>query len=124
MCNKIYSSTDGTNWKLEGESTTVTNIFNAKVIATDNVAYIIGGEIFEGDNRTLSNKVYRSVDGITWEEITIPTAFEARRNSSGVVLGNAVWIFGGSNTTTSGNYGYPADDTDVKLSDTWQKLIK
>ena len=124
MCNKIYSSTDGENWKLEGESTTFTNIFNAKAIATENVAYIIGGEVFEGENRTLSNKVYRSVDGITWEEITIPTAFEARRNSSGAVLGNAVWIFGGSNTTTSSNYGYPADDTDVKLSDTWQKLIK
>lgn len=123
MCNTIYSSTDGINWKNEGEAS-FKNLIHAKAIATDNVAYIIGGEVYDGENRTLSNKIYRSTDGVNWEEITVPAAFEARRNACGAAFGNAAWIFGGSNTPTTGNYAYPCGDTDTKVNDTWQKLIK
>ncbi|MGN0282374.1 MAG: hypothetical protein ACI4B3_08755 [Prevotella sp.] len=124
MCKKIYSSADGVEWKLEGESTAMPNLYNAKVIATDDVVLMFGGETFDGENRELSNKIFRSTDGVNWEEIAAPAGFDARRNSAGAAMGNAAWLFGGFNTTTAGNYAYPFGDADVKMTDTWVKLIK
>lgn len=124
MCNKIYSSADGVDWKYEGENTFIPNIMHAKVIATDDVVLLFGGETFDGENHALSNKVFRSTDCVNWEEVTAPASFDARRNAAGAALGNAAWIFGGFNTATTGNYAFPFGDADVKMTDTWVKLIK
>ena len=127
MRTGVYSSTDGVNWEKEGELTGAPALYHAKVIAGDNVAFLVGGEYVDADGstRALSNKIYRTTDGVNWEEVTtVPTNYIGVRNAAGVALGNAVWIFGGNKTVTSGYYGYPMGDSDELNCDTWIKLFK
>lgn len=121
----IYSSTDGTNWTKAGEIT-FPSLYHANVVAGENVAYLIGGETLaaDGTTRELSNKIYRSTDGVTWEEVTVPSSFSARRNTVGAVMGNTAFLFGGITSVTSDFYGYPLLGEYELATDTWIKLIK
>ena len=122
----VYSSTDGTTWKKEGELTGMPALYHAKAIVCDNVVYMVGGETVGEDGKTpvVSSKIYRSTDCVNWTEVEVPGTFLARRNAAGVAFGNVAWIFGGINTPTTGNYGAPLGDTDTPLTDSWLKLIK
>ena len=122
----VYSSTDGTSWKKEGELTGMPALYHAKAIVCDNVVYMVGGETVGEDGKTpiVSSKIYRSTDCVNWTEVEVPGTFLARRNAAGVAFGNVAWIFGGINTPTTGNYGAPLGDTDTPLTDSWLKLIK
>jgi len=127
MCTDVYSSADGISWTAEGTANGLPRIYHAKAVAADNVVYLVGGEILNDDNtgRTLSDKIYRSVDGVNWEAVDVPASFAARRNAAAtVMMNNTVWIFGGFNTATSDSYGYPCGVTDTQGTDTWIKLIK
>ncbi len=127
MRTNIYSSADGINWEKAGELTGVPCLYHAKVVAGENVAFLIGGEYLDedGSTRILSNKVYRTTDGVNWEEVTtVPTSYVGARGCVGVALGNAAWIFGGDKTVTTGFYGYPMGDADELSTDTWIKLFK
>lgn len=127
MRTAVYSSTDGINWEKAGELTGAPALYHAKVIAGEKVAFMIGGEYVDADGstRVLSNKVYRTTDGVNWEEVaTVPTNFLGVRDCAGVALGNAAWIFGGNKTVTSGYYGYPMGNADELSTDTWIKLFK
>lgn len=127
MRTSVYSSSDGIAWEKAGELKGVPCLYHAKVVAGDNVAFLIGGEYLDADgsSRVLSNKIYRSTDGVNWEEVaTVPSNFLGVRNCAGVALGNTAWIFGGNKTKTSGSYGYPMGDADELSADTWIKLFK
>lgn len=123
----VYSSTDGINWEKEGELNGAPTLYHAKVIAGNDVAFMVGGEYIaeDGSTRMLSNKIYRTTDGLNWEEvITVPNNYIGVRNAAGVALGNTAWIFGGNKTVTTGFYGYPMGDSDELSGDTWIKLFK
>lgn len=122
--NAIYSSTDGETWtKAADLPESMTGLYGAKVIANDNVAILFGGEFVTQEGNTLSNKVYRSTDGVNWEEVTAPAAYTARRNAKAALVGNTAWVFGGLTTGINSNYNYPSD-TDVLGADTWVKLMR
>lgn len=127
MRTSVYSSSDGLTWEKAGEQKGLPSLYHAKIVAGDNVVFLIGGEYLDSDgsSRVLSDKVYRSTDGVNWEEVaTVPSNFLGVRNCAGVAIGNTAWIFGGNKTKTSGAYGYPMGDADELSADTWIKLFK
>ena len=126
MQTAVYSSEDGLTWKKEGDLTGAPCLYHAKVIAGEDVAYLVGGEYLgeDGSSRNLSDKIYRSTDGVNWTEVaTVPTSYVGVRSCAGVALGNSAWIFGGDKTVSSGYYGYPMGDSDEMSTDTWVKLF-
>lgn len=111
VLSELYSSADGSTWTLEAESTALGALHSLKVVTTDDVAYAFGGESYnEASEKVVSNKVYRSTDGVTWEEVTtVSSAYTARRSPVVVVKDGIAYIFGGYSGTSSGNYAYPTD---------------
>lgn len=125
MKNSVWSSEDGVNWTMEVDAVKgFSNIFDAKVIATDDAVYLFGGMVYDGTTSTVSNKVYRSTDCINWEEVETPETFTARRHIAGVAQGNSAWLFGGITTAATDTYATPVTDTDVFTTDTWVKFMK
>lgn len=111
LLTDIYSTADGVTWTLEAESTALGAIHGVKVVTTDDVAYAFGGEYYnEAGEKTVSNKIYRSTDGVTWEKVTtVSPAYTARRSPVVVVKDGTAYIFGGYSGTSNGNYAYPTD---------------
>ncbi len=125
MQNSVWSSEDGVNWTMEAEAAEgISNIFDMKVVAADEAVYMFGGSVCNAEGTTLSSKVYRSADCITWEEVETPEAFTARRHIAGVAQDGSAWLFGGISTPSSDTYGFPLTDTDELATDTWVRLMK
>lgn len=126
-CGTVYSSEDGVTWKLESDtvSNVLKNLYGMKVVANDEVAYMFGGERLVGDGtftREISNDIFRSTDGITWEKVEVPQNYVGRRLPSVLLQGNSAWIFGGIKSLTTDNYAFPSA-TDELATDTWVKLM-
>lgn len=107
----LYSSADGTTWTLEAESTALGALHSLRVVTTDDVAYAFGGECYnDAGEKVVSDKIYRSTDGVTWEEVaTVSSAYTARRSPVVVVKDGTAYIFGGYSGPSSGSYAYPTD---------------
>jgi len=124
VSSKVYSSEDGLVWTVESVETAIGKIYGASVVTDGDVLYLFGGETIDSEGtKTLSNKVYRSTNAIDWEEVSIASAYEARRNPSVAVVNNTAWVFGGIKSITSGNYGAP-EKNDELLFDVWTKKIQ
>lgn len=122
--SNVYSSTDGTIWKKEADlPESMTGIVGMRVVCNDKVAYMFGGEFVRAEGVTMNEKIYRSTDGVTWEEVEAPASFTPRVSPVLVSQGNSAVIFGGYTTPLSGTYGFP-DATAVFATDTWVKLMK
>lgn len=126
-CGTVYSSTDGISWTLESDTVgnVLKNLYGMKVVANDEVAYMFGGERLVGDGtytREISQDIFRSTDGITWEKVEAPQNYVGRRLPSVLLQGNSAWIFGGIKSKSSDNYAFPSA-TDELATDTWVKLM-
>ena len=120
----IYSTTDGENWTLETSEPAFGKLSGMGVAATDDVIYLFGGEYYNEENkRVLSDKIYRSTDGINWELVeNISAKYTARLSPAVVVKDNEAYLFGRYSKATSDNYAYPVDN-DV-LFDTYVISLK
>lgn len=126
-CGTVYSSTDGISWTLESDTVgnVLKNLYGMKVVANDEVAYMFGGERLVGDGtytREISQDIFRSTDGITWEKVEAPQNYVGRRLPSVLLQGNSAWIFGGIKSKSSDSYAFPSA-TDELATDTWVKLM-
>ena len=109
--SSIYSSTDGINWTLEADEAVFGKMWGMKVVTNGNdVAYMIGGEYFnESGERTISDKIYRSTDGIHWEAIETGSKYIGRRSPQVAVKDGNAYIFGGYTTPSSNGYVFDTD---------------
>ena len=126
MKNGIFSSTDGTTWKVEAEAVDgFKNLYQSKAVVNNNIIYLFGGETLgeDGETRIPSNFVYRSTDAIHWTPLTVPKSFTGTRCASSALMGQAVWFFGGYNTVSQGYYVNPTVN-DTYGSDTWNAIFK
>lgn len=124
VLGNIWSSSDGLTCAKEADEAPFGKIYGHKVVTDGNTLLLFGGETFNEDKtRTISNKVYRSVDGVNWTEVTMANGFEARRNPPVVANGSTAWIFGGWGVST-GSYAFTDKATDIQIRDTWTKGIQ
>lgn len=133
----VFSTADGgLTWTEETTDGGFGAMWNMRVVSAGDVLYMVGGELYgegapdEEGNPTealvVSNKIYRSTDGVNWTalegENAMPETFVGRSRPCLVVDGDMLWIFGGRGNC-SGYYGGPSA-TDEMIFDTWKKKIK
>ena len=126
MKNGVFSSTDGTTWKVVAEDVDgFKNLYQSKAVVNNNIIYLFGGETLgeDGETRIPSNFVYRSTDAIHWTPLVVPKSFTGTRCASSALMGQAVWFFGGYNTVSQGYYVNPTVN-DTYGSDTWNAIFK
>lgn len=126
--NVFVSADNGATWSLAAEDGGFSPRFGMRVVGTDKVLYMVGGQTFDKDGKTpvASNQVYRSTDGAHWTALSgenaMASAFEGRVRANVVAYGDMMWVFGGRGLT-SGFYG-AIDAKDPVLYDVWKKRIK
>lgn len=133
MVNTIWSSEDGVAWTQEAEFPVdaegaqvagLTNIYNMEVLATDEAVYLFGGVTNTAEaGNVVSNKVFKSTNCLTWEEVEVPADFTARRHIMGVAQGNSAWLFGGISDPSTDLYGYPLKAPFTPVNETWVMLM-
>lgn len=133
MANTIWSSEDGLAWKQEAEYPVdaegnqfeaMMGLYDMAVVATDEVVYIFGGATNTADGNVVSNKIFKSTDCVTWEEVAdVPAAFTGRRHSIAIVNAGEAWLFGGISDATNDTYGYPLKQPFTPVTETWVKTL-
>jgi len=102
--NEIWSSTDGTNWKLELEEAPFRPRYNHACLVFNDRMYVIGGQ-----TGYLANDVWSSSDGINWQiehkgSLMFSMRWSPDHNSFAprdalqvVSFKNKIWLIGGKN---------------------------
>lgn len=99
----VYSSEDGINWTLVTDDVPWKGRRGLAATVCGDYMYISGGfEVDQAggtDSRGYKNDLWRSTDGITWEEITSSAPWTARMNHGMLAdeTNDMIYIFGGFN---------------------------
>lgn len=121
--SSVYSSENGIDWVEETENGGFGKMWAMTVVTDNRVAYMIGGECYDEEGkRKLSDKIYRSEDGIRWEPIHTGSQYTARRCPQVVVKDGYIYIFGGYGAISEKFYGY--DLQTIPMFDTYKIRIK
>lgn len=97
--NQVWSSADGTNWKLETQAAQWSPRLASAVVAFKGKMWLMGGteNYYFGDKKSLKNDVWFSPDGINWELATANAAWPPRAYHQAAVLNGKIYLFGGGN---------------------------
>jgi len=97
--NEVWSSIDGANWKLENEQADWNPRAAAAVIEFKGKLWILGGteNYYFGDEKSLKNDVWSSVDGKKWKLETTSAGWAPRAYHQAAVLNGKMYVFGGGN---------------------------
>lgn len=93
--NDVWSSADGIHWDLVSEQAPWSGRQYQNVAVFDGKMWIIAGA--DVDHRGGTTDVWFSVDGIDWVQLE-SNDWHARHAASVFVLGNTLWLLGGSDT--------------------------
>jgi len=91
--NQVWSSADGSNWRLETAVAPFPARNSFKLLAFKNALWVIGGDRLSAG--TALNDVWTSTDGKTWTLVT-PAAFPARGLFAAAASDSAMCIAGGA----------------------------
>ena len=93
ICNsEVWSSADGTNWKLELARAPWEPRHTAGYAVYKDRIWIIGGDAIQ---RHYQNDVWSSGDGTNWEKVTDAVPWAPRVLHHTVVFNDRIWVMGG-----------------------------
>lgn len=96
----VWSSEDGGLWTLvsSGNAWAPRGLIMGSPVK-DGHMWLVGGGAYdtEGNPRVYRNDVWRSADGVTWDQVTANGGFSARQYNSVAVLGNDLALVAGYN---------------------------
>lgn len=95
--NDVWSSTNGSVWKLETEHAAFSERSFHQLVVFNNKLWLIGGV----SNRSEQNDIWSSVDGVNWVQEVTNAAFSARYKHKVIVFDNKLILVGG--TTLASN---------------------
>lgn len=95
----VYKSSDGINWTLLNDNAPFKGRRGHRATVFDGYIYVAGGFYADDDtgDRGYKNDVWRSNDGITWEEVSenIQTPWVSRKDFGMLSTDSAIYVFGG-----------------------------
>ena len=96
--NEVFSSTDGTNWKMVSQAGWSPRIA-AALVEFQGRMWILGGteNYYFGDATSLKNDVWSSEDGKEWRRETAAAEWSPRAYHQAVVLNGKIYVMGGGN---------------------------
>ncbi len=99
--NDVYSSNDGKNWNLEcGNAQWSPRGMILGSVVHQGYMWIIGGGTY--DFRTFNNDIWRSKDGIHWDQVVEAAPWAPRQYHSVATFDDKIWVIAGNNY---GNFG-------------------
>jgi hypothetical protein len=87
-------------------------------VVHDGAMYVLGGQNF-GFPSTFFNDVWRSTDGVTWEQTTAAAPWSARAGLMAASLGDSIYVFGGSRNDDAAVVG-PTGPVREYFNDVWR----
>lgn len=123
--NDVWSTADGTTWKLEVEHAAWSKRTHAQVTVFKDRLWLMGGGAWHPETIP-RNDVWSSADGITWDLVTEAAPWTARMWFSLVAYRDHLWVLGGWNKE-DGNFGdvwYSKDGehwTQMTADNIWSK---
>ena len=97
--NEVWSSTDGSQWRLDSPAAGWTPRIAAGTVTFRDRLWILGGteNYYFGDQNSLKNDVWSSVDGASWKLETTSAPWSPRAYHQAVVCNGRIWVMGGGN---------------------------
>lgn len=97
--NKVWSSTDGIQWKSETDKAAWTPRIASAIVKFKGKIWILGGteNYYFGDKNSLKNDVWYSSNGKDWKLATTNAGWSPRAYHQAAVLNNKIYVFGGGN---------------------------
>lgn len=94
--NDVWSSADGLNWRQETAAAPWSpRQLHDNVLAFDGHLWVIGGSVQSYHPLKTYRDVWRSPDGIHWEQVTDEAPWLGRNWGSTAVYRDRMWLFGG-----------------------------
>ena len=97
--NQVWSSTDGANWTQATAEAGWSPRLAAALVEFQGKMWLLGGteNYYFGDETSVKNDVWSSVDGKTWKLETGDAPWSPRAYHQAVVLNDRIYLFGGGN---------------------------
>lgn len=97
--NEVWSSGDGVEWQQVTERAPWSARLASGLIEFQGQMWLLGGteNYYFGDEKSLKNDVWSSVNGRDWTCVTERAPWAARAYHQVAVLGNKLYLFGGGN---------------------------
>jgi len=97
--NSVWSSTDGTEWKLETAAAEWSPRMSGGLLVFKDRLWLLGGvqKYYFGNDDDLKNDVWSSINGVHWERISEAAPWPPRAYVAPVVLRDRMYSFGGGN---------------------------
>jgi len=97
--NKVWSSTEGKDWKKETENAAWTPRLASALVEFKGKIWLLGGteNYYFGDKSSLKNDVWYSSNGKGWKLATPDAGWSPRANHQAAVLNGKIYVFGGGN---------------------------
>ena len=95
----VWRSTDGAEWECATENAGWSPRLGAAGVVLDGKMWILGGaeKYFFGDQSSLRNDVWNSIDGVDWKLSTGNAPWAPRAYHGALAFGGKMWILGGGN---------------------------
>ncbi len=97
-CDDVWSSADGLNWLLATDSAPWKGRRGHAAVSLNGYLMVFGGFTVDQTTgtRAYANDIWRSADGVTWEQVmTVGTIWRARMDHSVLVSGSNLYLLGG-----------------------------